>query len=302
MGLPAGLAAASLALAGATAVWGAAPPAVAVKDAVARVTVIPENRADIKVEVLSANPKLPLRVGTVMGRTTIDGRLGSRIRDCQGRAEQAVIRVRGLGDVRWSDAPLVVIRTPRDVNIDVGGAVWGAIGRSASVKLGTATCGDWTVANVEGPLVLSQAGSGDTRTGQAAQAKFRVAGDGDVYAADIRGGLQVDVAGAGDVAVSSVQGPLAVHVAGPGDVRVRGGRATRMNVAVMGSGNVDFGGSADSLKVSIAGSGDVYAREVRGRISRSVVGSGRVRVGTPNSPPARGRNGPAALDARESLR
>ena len=68
-------------------------PSVEVKDAVARVTVIPENRADIKVEVIQANPQLPLEVRTFAGRTIVDGRLGRRIRDCHGSGENVSVRV-----------------------------------------------------------------------------------------------------------------------------------------------------------------------------------------------------------------
>ena len=58
--------------------------------------------------------------------------------------------MRGVGEVSWADMPQVVIRTPRDVDVDAGGAVCGTVGRSASLELGNAGCGDWTVANVEG--------------------------------------------------------------------------------------------------------------------------------------------------------
>ena len=53
----------------------ASAASVEVKDAVARVTVIPENRTDIKVEVIQANPRLPLEVRTFAGRTIVDGGL-----------------------------------------------------------------------------------------------------------------------------------------------------------------------------------------------------------------------------------
>jgi hypothetical protein len=252
---------------------------VEVKDAVARVTVIPENRSDIKIEVIRANPQLPLEVRSFAGRTILDGRLGRRIRDCHGSGENVAVRVRGVGDVAWRDMPQVVIRTPRDVDLDAGGAVWGAVGRSTSLKLGNAGCGDWTVANVEGAMRISQAGSGDTRTGSSGPANVRVAGSGDTVVGDVRGGLDVDIAGSGDVAVASIAGPLDVHVAGSGDVKVAAGRATTMTVSVAGSGDVDFRGTADSLKARIAGSGDVHAREVRGQVSKTVMGSGGVTVG-----------------------
>jgi hypothetical protein len=253
---------------------------VEVKDAVARVTVIPENRTDIKIEVVSANPRLPLKVRTFSGRTIVDGDLGRRIRGCHGSADEAVVvHVRGVGDIGWRDMPQIVIRTPRDVDVDTGGAVWGTVGRSASVKLGNAGCGNWTVGNVEGKMIISQAGSGNTRAGSAGEARIRVAGSGDTAIGDVRGPLEIDIAGSGDVVAASLNGAFKVHAAGSGDVKVGGGHATTMGVALAGSGNVDFRGSADSLRATIAGSGDVHAREVKGVVSKTVMGSGRVSVG-----------------------
>jgi hypothetical protein len=276
MRLPIALLAAAAALAGGT----AHAASVEVKDAVARVTVIPENRSDVKVEIVNPNPRLPLSVRTLGGRTIVDGDLRrNKIRDCHGSGERVSVHVAGLGEVAWRDMPQIVIRTPRDVDIDTGGAVFGTIGRAANVDLGNAGCGDWTVANVEGRLRVSQAGSGDTRTGSAGEAKLRVAGSGNVSAADVRGRLDVDVAGSGDVTVASMSGPLDVHVAGSGDVRVGGGHATEMSVSVAGSGDVNFGGVAETLKARIAGSGDVRARQVRGQVSKTVMGSGGVTIG-----------------------
>jgi hypothetical protein len=257
----------------------ASAASVEVKDAVARVTVIPETRSDIKVEIISANPRLPLEVRTFAGQTIVDGRLGHRIRDCHGNGENITVRVRGLGDIAWREMPQVVIHTPRDVDLDAGGAVWGTVGRAASVKLGNAGCGDWTVGNVEGNMRISQAGSGDTRTGSAGAANVRLAGSGDAVVGDIRGGLAVDIAGSGDVTAASVAGPLDVHVAGSGDVKVASGHAPTMTVGIAGSGNVNFGGTADSLKAHIAGSGDVRAKQVTGPVSKTVMGSGGVTIG-----------------------
>jgi hypothetical protein len=268
------------AFAGAAFAAGAASAAsVEVKDAVARVTVIPENRTDIKIDIVQANRQLPLDVRTFAGRTIVDGRLGRRIRDCHGSNENVSVHVRGVGTIGWREMPQVVIHTPRDVDLDAGGAVWGSVGRAASVKLGNAGCGDWTVGNVEGAMRISQAGSGDTRTGSAGEAKIRVAGSGDTAVGEIRGPLDVDIAGSGNVGVVSVAGPLDVHIAGSGDVKIASGHATVMTVAVAGSGNVDFGGVAESLKARIAGSGDVRAREVKGAVSKTVMGSGGVTIG-----------------------
>lgn len=250
---------------------------VEVKDAVARVTLIPEDRTDVKVEFLSTNPRLPLEVRSLAGRTIIDGGLDRRIGGCRGVGGD--VQVKRLGAVSFREIPQVVIRTPRDVRVDAGGAVFGSVGRSASLELGAAGCGDWTVANVEGHMRISQAGSGDVRAGASGEAKIRVAGSGDVAAAAVRGPLEVEIAGSGDVAVASVAGPLGLKIAGSGNVRVMGGHAQMMTVAIAGSGDVDFGGVADSLKARVVGSGDVRVREVKGPISKAIMGSGGVTIG-----------------------
>ncbi|HEY0648542.1 GIN domain-containing protein [Phenylobacterium sp.] len=252
---------------------------VEIEDAVARVTVVPENRSDIKIEVISPNAKLPLTVRTAGDRTILDGDLDRRIRSCRSTGERSQVHVRGVGDIGWAQMPQVVIRTPRDVKVEADGAVFGSVGRSASLELGNSGCGDWTIANVEGAARVSQAGSGDTRMGSSGSLKVRVAGSGDVATADVRGGLDINIAGSGSASVRSVNGPLEVSIAGSGDVDIGSGRATAMKVSVAGSGDVEFGGTADSLRARIAGSGDVHAHEVKGEISKSIMGSGSVRVG-----------------------
>ena len=270
-----------LAAAAALSAGAAQAASVEIKDAVARVTVVPGNRSDIKVEIVRPNSRLPLQVRTMGDRTIVDGDLDgrNRIRNCRSSGENSVVTVRDVGSVSWAEMPQVIIHTPRDVDIDADGAVFGSVGRSASLKLGNAGCGDWTVANVEGAARVRQAGSGDTRMGSAGSLKVSVAGSGDVAAADVKGELDVNIAGSGSATVRSVSGPLEVSIAGSGDVVVAGGHATTMKVSVAGSGDVDFRGVADSLRVRIAGSGDVRAREVRGEISRMIMGSGSIRIG-----------------------
>src|SRR3546814_12396507 len=90
---------------------------------------------------------------------------------------------------------------------------------------------------------ISQAGSGDTRTGSAGEAKVRVAGSGDTVIADVGGPVSVDIAGSGDVSVASVTGPLTVHVAGSGDVTVADGQASRSEERRVGEEGVREGRS-----------------------------------------------------------
>lgn len=268
-----------LAAAAALSAGAAQAASVEIKDAVARVTVVPEDRSDIRVEVIRANDKLPLQVRSLGDRTIVDGDLDRKIRNCRGSGERASVDVRGAGSFSYDEMPQVVIRTPRDVKVDAGGAVFGAVGRSATLDLDNAGCGDWTVANVQGVAKISQAGSGDTRMGSSGELRVRVAGSGDVAAAEVKGGLDISIAGSGSASVRSITGPLEVSIAGSGDVVIGGGRATTMKVSVAGSGDVDFRGTADSLRARIAGSGDVHANEVTGEVSKTIMGSGSVNVG-----------------------
>ncbi|MDP1618020.1 GIN domain-containing protein [Phenylobacterium sp.] len=269
-----GLALAGLAMAGA-----AQAAQVSVKDAVARVVIVPEDRQDIRVDILHANPSLPLQVRTQDAEVIVDGDLDRNIRSCRTRGGRPSVTVSGVGEVAYDDMPQVVIRTPRDADVSVGGAVFGSVGRSQSLSFANAGCGDWTIANVAGKLSLSQAGSGDLRGGNAGETDLRVAGSGDLTLRQVRGPLKIDVAGSGDVKVAEVTGPLLqVRIAGAGDVHVAAGQVETFNATIAGSGDAKFGGESGAMQARIIGSGDVEARRVRGAIERSVIGSGAVTV------------------------
>lgn len=270
------VAACAAAAAGAAA---AQSPSLEIRDAVVRVVVVPEARNDIAVEVLSRNAELPLEVRTKGDRTVIDGRLSRRIRSCHGSGGAISVDVGGVGDVSWSQIPQILVRVPRDAVVGAGGAVFGSVGRSESLEISNAGCGDWTVANVTGRLRYNQAGSGDARIGSSGEASIRVAGSGDVSLRAVARKLEIDLAGSGDVDAAQVSGPVDVKIAGSGDVRVESGQAGPLTVSIAGSGGVDFGASAESLKARIVGSGDVKVKSVRGAVEKTVLGSGAVSIG-----------------------
>ena len=258
----------------------AADPSVKIKDAVARVVVIPEARGDVKVEFLTTNQSLPLEIRQNGSTTVIDGGLKlNRINGCNSVMGKTVVHVRGIGDVKWEDIPQVVIRTPMDAEVGAAGAVFGSVGRTDHLELANAGCGDWTVANVKGKLELSQAGSGDTKAGSAGSAEINIAGSGDVSTQEIGGDLEVNIAGSGGVSSASVNGKLEANIAGSGDVTVRGGRSRSVEVSIMGSGDVVFDGEAGDVEVSVAGSGDVHIAKATGSVQKSVAGSGDVIIG-----------------------
>jgi len=268
--------AAALGFAGAA----SAAPSVRIKDAVARVVVIPEARSDIKVEFITTNKSLPLVIRQNGADTIIDGDLRmNKIRGCNSHMGKATINVRGVGEVNWENIPQVVVRTPMNVDVAGGGAVFGSVGRSDNLELANAGCGDWTVANVKGKLEVSQAGSGDTSVGSAGSAEISIAGSGNVRTQEVAGDFTVSIAGSGNAGAAGVGGKIEINIAGSGDVAIASGRARSIEVSIMGSGDVTHDGEVGDVDVSVAGSGDVRIAKATGNVSRSVAGSGDVYIG-----------------------
>lgn len=268
---------------------------VEIRNAVARVVVIVEDRSDIAVEVTQGRSRLPAVQVRRNGRDVeIDGGLrrngfwggNSAIRNCNpGRADAAqpgqgaTVEVRDLGRIRLEDAPLIILRTPRNVDVSAGGAVFGAVGRGArSVELDSGGCGAWTIANVDGDLELGVGGSGSIRAGTSRTLDASVGGSGSISAGGT-GDLKVAVGGSGNVEVAGANGQGDISIGGSGGVNVRQGRMDKLSVAIGGSGGVRYGGTTRDLSVAIAGSGDVRVAAATGSVSRSVVGSGTLHIG-----------------------
>jgi hypothetical protein len=256
-----------------------AAPSVEIRHAVARVTIVPEARSDVAVFVTRTNKRLPLWITREGDRVVVDGRLGWRNITCHSVFGGPAAFVWGIGNIGYGDMPQIVVRVPLQAKAGAGGAVFGAVGPGAGLDLANSGCGDWKVADQNGPLRLSLAGSGDVRAGAAAAAEVHISGSADVNMGAARGGLIAAVSGSGDITAARVDGPLHVRVSGSGDVRIRDGAVTDMSVSVAGSGDVHFGGVAQSLEANVAGSGDVSATRVTGPVSKHVAGSGDVSVG-----------------------
>ncbi len=296
---------------------------VEIRDAVARVVVIPEDRTDIAVEIEHGSSDLDRLTVTRRGSDIIiDGGLsGSAVRNCtSGPAnarqpgEGARVEVRGHGTINVSDAPLVVVRTPRDVDVNAGqsggrlrvfglrsgsgGAVFGSIGRGASsIELSNRGCGDWTVANTDGDMDISNSGSGTIRAGTSRTLDLAIGGSGAVRtgatgdaeiaiggsgSANVASAASTDIriGGSGDVTLGRITGPdLDIAIGGSGEVTINGGEAANVDIRIGGSGDVRFDGRAGDVNVSVAGSGDVWVAEATGSVNRSIAGSGDVRIG-----------------------
>lgn len=290
------IAAATAALAVSAAAAPASAADVEIRNAVARVVVIVEDRSDIGVEITQGNSKLPpvqvrrdgrdvridggLRRGGVFGSSDAIRSCHSGPANARQPGEGATVDVGGgVGRVRLEDAPLIVVRAPRDVDLSASGAVYGAIGRGArSVDLGAGGCGDWTVANVDGKLEVGLGGSGTVRTGSSQELEASVGGSGSIYAG-ATSRLKSSVGGSGSITVARVDGRGEAAIGGSGNINIREGQMPRFSVAIGGSGDVRYGGTTGDLDVSIAGSGSVNVGAATGQVKRSIVGSGTVNIG-----------------------
>jgi hypothetical protein len=256
----------------------AAAPSIEIRDAVARVTVIPEDRADVKVEMLTTNRDLPLQVHQNGSGVVIDGGLYHRIRDCHARGENPSVWVRDVGRVDYKDMPQVIIHAPKAVTLETNGAVIGAVGRSASLDMDNSGCSAWTLADVAGDAIVRDSGVGAVRMGQAGRLDVRMSGASTVHATRV-GGLDATLSGTGGLTVNELNGPMQVHVSGVGKIKVLEGEAGAVRASVSGVGGVEFGGRAQSLDAQVSGIGGVRVKAVTGQVTKSVSGIGQVTVG-----------------------
>ena len=257
----------------------AAGPTVEIRDAVARVTIVPEDRADVKVEMLTTNASLPLDVRTSGSATVITGNLAHRISDCHGRGDHPSAWVRGVGEISYDNMPQIVIRTPKAVAVESNGVVYGAVGRAASLDMQNSGCSGWTVADISGEASLRESGAGSVKMGSAAKLTLRLSGAGSVHATKVSQ-LDAILSGVGGVNVDELSGPMMAHVSGVGHIKVAQGHATAIHASVSGMGGVDFGGDAQSLDASISGLGNVRVKSVTGQVVKSVSGGGHVSIGS----------------------
>jgi hypothetical protein len=241
----------------------AAAPLVEIRNAAVRVIVVPEDRADIDIKVLKANPRLPLFVGTLGGATLLDGHLQTWFFRCHGRGQDLRVGISDKGDFNYDELPQVVIRTPMDVRIETGGgmgsggAVSGAIGRAHSVSLSHGACGDWTIANVQDRLEARVGGSGDIGAGTAGSADLVISGSGRFRTQVIAGDLSARVSGSGHMDVA---------------------QAGRADLTISGSGDVHVGPVSDGLRALISGSGDLAVERLTGELEANVSGVGDIKV------------------------
>lgn len=274
------LLAAAAAVAGVPALAQAEP--VRLQGVAAQVVIVPENRADVAVDVKPgkgeiAAPKVLRQNGVVSVVGTLPGKLDG----CSGfkpGATRGTVKFKGRRNVKVEDLPVITLRTPMDVDVSVQGAVLGSIGQARSVRLRTETCGAWSAAGTSGAFDTATEGMGDVTVGRTGSLRVSIEGMGDVNAGPTRS-LYADLEGMGDVKLARLDGPAEISIEGMGGVTIAQGRATTFKASLAGMGGVRFEGTAERLDASVDGMGQVKVTKVTGPVTRRVSGFGRVKVG-----------------------
>jgi hypothetical protein len=271
-----------LVLTAATATLLAAPAAaetyaassVRIEDAAAHVEIIPENRSTIDVAIQPGARLGAPRVSLEGGRVLIDGDL--RLQGCRN----GQVRVQGRGWIPRDELPRIVIRTPRTLDVGMGGAVYGRVGASEGGVLGVFGCGSVDVAAVTGDL------------------RLRVTGSGDVTLADVSGALDVALTGSGDLRATRAGGDATLRLSGSGDLEL-GRIGGALDASLTGSGSLEAGDVGAGAALRLTGSGDVAVGDVRGALSARLTGSGGVSAQSVTGPRATLRlNSSGDIDVR----
>jgi hypothetical protein len=245
----------------------------------ANVVVIPEDRADVAVDVHATDGKFPNPRITRSGDSIlVDGGLDSRMNHCSSIHPGRGVRLPGYGWMSAGSALKITVHTPRNVHLTSSGAVLGDVQAAQGVELNTNGCSDWHFANVGGTLSVRQEGAASITAGSAGKMVFDLSGFTHVDLAETHS-LKVDLSGMGKVNLKSISGPVDANLSGMGSVDIDSGRAEHVQADVSGVGAFRLHGSASDLDATVSGIGGVHVDHVLGVVHKSVSGIGHVTVG-----------------------
>ena len=271
----------------------------------AQLTIIPEDRADVDVAIAPGSDRLPAPAVRVDGdRVVIDGGLRNRLQGCQSGLTGESIRVRGIGNVPRNQLPRITIRTPRLLNVAIGGAVFSNVGASHGGVIAHNGCGDTHVADVSGNLDVALNGSGDVDvTGVSGALHAALNGSGSLAVQRAGGDAELRLNGSGDLRAGPVAGDVDAVLSGSGGLRVESARSAELRLngsgdvdvgdvagavdgRIGGSGGMRIGAAGGGARLILAGSGDMNAGSVRGPLRADLSGSGSIQVASVEGPRA----------------
>src|SRR6185437_12738590 len=120
---------------------------VELRHAVARVVVMPENRADVALVVNYGASQLPrIMVHEVGDKLVADGKLETHSINCRDHG----VNLAGYGEIDAANLPQVIIHVPMDAKVSFGGGSFGEVGPTKSLEFDEGGCGNWKLADISG--------------------------------------------------------------------------------------------------------------------------------------------------------
>ena len=125
----------------------------------------------------------------------------------------------------------------------------------------------------DGPVHLTQHGSGDVVIDAAGQLDVEKSGRGDVSIDRLGGALQLSDAGSGDVAIAHIQADhVQIAGTGSGDLLISDGHIDRLDATMRGSGDLAVMAEIGDASVLASNNSDVKMPHVKGRFQHVIIG------------------------------
>ncbi|MCQ8277029.1 DUF2807 domain-containing protein [Acetobacteraceae bacterium KSS8] len=126
---------------------------------------------------------------------------------------------------------------------------------------------------------ISESGFGDYALGAVGALTMEVSGLTMLTAESVTGNVRLNMSGAGKVTLDRVDASrVAAELSGAGEFRVKDGRIGDLTVDDSGAATVSVTPAVENAKLSISGVGDIAVGGVRGQLTRSTSGLGRIVV------------------------
>jgi hypothetical protein len=182
---------------------------------------------------------------------------------------------------RRADAPTLVLRTPRSVQVRTRGAIAADVGPAERLQIISTGCAAWRVTSAN-QLWAALAKNASLRGGRVEDARLNLRGRSVAEVETIGRSLDLVSRGPGRVAVGRLDGMVDAELWGPGRLDVGSGFAGQERLWVKGRGHIFHRGEAGIVSAEARLGGKIRIRQARGVIS----GAGDVEVGRPNAPVA----------------
>ncbi len=125
----------------------------------------------------------------------------------------------------------------------------------------------------DGPVHLTQHGSGDVVIDAAGRLDIEKSGTGDVSIDRLDGALQLSALGSGDVAIAHIRADhVQITGTGSGDLLISDGHIDRLDATMRGSGDLTVIAEVGDASVLASNNSDIKLPHVKGRFQHDIIG------------------------------